>query len=74
MNTDNTLQICQAGKTIMEGSAASLRVIFNNLTGKNFSGKSYDRYKRFAARQGFDLSQAVELWDGQTLLESENFK
>jgi len=58
----------------MEGDAANLHVIFNNLTGKNFSGTSYDRYKRFAARQGFDLAQAVELWDGVTLLESGNFK
>ena len=42
--TEELLIILHDGQELMRGKAEGIRVIFNNLTGKNFQGDDYTNY------------------------------
>ena len=67
--------IKQDGKVILSGDETSIKMIFNNLTGKNFKDNmdEYCKYKQFAKSQGFDLSRMFKMYHNETLIEVGNF-
>lgn len=63
-------EIRQNGKTVLYSeNGRSIPMFFNNLTGKNFSGKEYEDYIRYIALQemGFQPG-SIELYrDGKPI-------
>ena len=57
-------EIRQNGKTVLYSEdGRSIPMFFNNLTGKNFSGKEYEDYIRCVALADMGFSPGViELW------------
>lgn len=67
-------KIRQKNRDVLTGDETSIKMIFNNITGRNFSGHEYEVYKKYTISKWFDLNHAVELWCDDTLVESSNIK
>ncbi len=62
-------EIKQNGTTILQGNEGSLKVIFNNLIGKNIKGVAYQNYlNNVAFNAGFEYGKILFLKD-QKLIE-----
>ena len=66
-------EIRQDGKTILSGDELSLKMVFNNMTGKNFSGQEYEKYKSFVEGEGFDLNKPFALYNNGSLVKTGQF-
>lgn len=64
--------IKQYGKAILT-SDHSLKMIWNNLTGRNFKGEEYHKYIDFAMSEGFQRGQ-IELYKENELIETGEIK
>ena len=69
----NESELRQNGKVFLRGDSTSIHIIFNNMTGTNFGGDEYEKYKEFVESQGADLSASIELFDNGTLTCTGNF-
>ena len=56
-------EIRQNGKPFLSGDETSMKMVFNNMTGKNLKGYDYVLYKRFIKSQGANLEANVELYE-----------
>lgn len=66
-------EIRQNGKTVLRGNQ-NLKVIFKNLTGKNFQGEEYQEYLIYVALQrGFEYG-AIEFYKDGKLIEKGMIK
>ena len=66
-------EIRQDGKTILSGDELSLKMVFNNMTGKNLSGQDYEKYKNFVEGEGFDLNKPFALYNNGSLVKTGQF-
>ena len=66
-------EIRQDGKTILSGDELSLKMVFNNMTGKNLSGQEYEKYKSFIEGEGFDLNKTFALYNNGSLIKTGQF-
>lgn len=61
-------EIKQNDKCIFQGNEGSLKVIFNNLTRKNFQGQEYQNFlKNVAFRVGFKYGEVQFYRNGQLI-------
>lgn len=67
-------EIRQDGKTMLSSTDGStIKIIFNNLTGRNFDDKKeYQRYRQFAMAYGFHAG-TIERYENGELKETANF-
>ena len=73
METKENYEIRQDGKTILSGDELSLKMVFNNMTGKNLSGQEYEKYKSFVEGEGFDLNKPFALYNNGSLVKTGQF-
>ena len=66
-------EIRQDGKTILSGDELSLKMVFNNMTGKNLSGQEYEKYKSFIEGEGFDLNKTFALYNNGSFIKTGQF-
>ena len=66
-------EIRQDDKTILSGDELSLKMVFNNMTGKNLSGQEYEKYKSFIEGEGFDLNKTFALYNNGSLIKTGQF-
>ena len=66
-------EIRQDGKTILSGDELSLKMVFNNMTGKNLSGQEYEKYKSFIEGEGFNLNKTFALYNNGSLVKTGQF-
>ena len=66
-------EIRQNGKTILS-APEHLKMIFNNLIGKNLSGKEYKDYINFVAIPGGFTPGVIEFYRDGVLVESGEIK
>lgn len=64
--------IKQYGKVILTGDHY-LKMIWNNLTGRNFKGEEYRKYIDFAMSEGFQRGP-IELYKENELIETGEIK
>ena len=72
---DNDYHIKQDDKIILSGDETSIKMIFRNMTGANFTDNrdEYAQYKKFIKEQGFDLNRIFKMYHKDTFLEVGHF-
>ncbi len=63
-------EIRQNNQSILQGDEISISMIFNNLIGKNFQGKEYNKYITFIAlkEMGFEYGK-IEFYQDNKLVQ-----
>ena len=61
------MEITNNGKQFLTGDAASIKMIFNNLTGRNIYGVLYHMYMKYAKSEGLQPGEICLVDDGQII-------
>lgn len=67
-------EILQNGKCILSGDEVSIKVIFNNLIGKNFQDKGYKDYIKYIALEGGFVKGEIKLYINKKYISNGTIK